>query len=194
MLEKLFKDPRVLRVADKVIRNEVALILGVCLFYFIRREGWWDWLEPFLTIVVLPTGLATWYQSWRARQARYAPPSVYGDSNAIVVVEVVGDCAASVDAHFGGRKPDVFIRAREEFGGKVYLEPEDMTALVKKAYSACLPFRNRTICLVVAAPAGACFQLGQLLAAHKFDIVVLSWARDKYQVLPRLGIDDIGGV
>src|SRR3989339_1664818 len=49
------------------------------------------------------------------------------------------------------------------------LSPEDCTALAKVVAARCAPYRNVTIKLVLAGPAGLCFQIGQLLAAHKFD-------------------------
>ncbi|GEM_PF-3980602 len=188
--ERVFGTERFLRIADKVVRNEMALLVGVISFFLVRRFGLWDALDPFLNLVVIPFGLATWYEAWRAKHARYAASSVDRDRAAIVSVDVNTDTAASVMAHFG-READVYVRSATEMG-KTFLKPEDVTELAKIVFRKCAPFRNRTIYLVLAGPAGLCFQVGQLLAAHKFDVVPLSWARDKYQELPRLGIDDIG--
>lgn len=190
-LEKFFSSQSTLRVLDKFLRNEYALLAGAGLFLLVQRQGWWEWVEPLLTLVVLPVALATWYEHWRARRRRYSTAEV--GQSVIVAVEVNNDTAASITAHFG-KPADVFVRAKEEFGGRAFLGPEECTQLAKIVFQRCLPYRNQTIHLVLAGPAGLCFQVGQLLAAHKFDVVPLSWARDHYQAMPRLGTEDIGEV
>ena len=180
-----------LKVLDRLVKNEYALVAGLLLFALAYWLGWWDWIEPFLTLVVLPVAGATWFESWRARNRRYSTAEV--GRCVIVAVEVNADTAASVQDHFHA-PADLTIRSKEELGGKTMLSPEDCTALAKIVAQRCYPYRNVTIKLVLAGPAGLCFQVGQLLAAHKFDIVPLSWARDHYQELSRLGTEDIGNL
>lgn len=189
-LKRWFAHERTMRWLDRVVRNEVALPVGAALFALVLWLEWWEWVEPLLTLVVVPVAAATWYEHWRAKHARYAPAAADRGRAAIVSVDVNTDTAQSVLVHFG-READVYVRSQTELGKK-FLEPADVTRLARIVAQKCAPFRNRTIFLVLAGPSGLCFQIGQLLAAHKFDIVPLSWARDHYQELPRLGVDDIG--
>jgi hypothetical protein len=136
----------------------------------------------------VPVAGATWFKRWRARHRRYATDEV--KEAVIIAVEVNNDTSASILAHFG-RAADVTISSKELFGG-AFLTKEQIPKMAKAVLRACAPYRNVTIKLVLAGPAGLCFQVGQLLAAHKFDVEPLSWARNEYQVLPRMGIDDMG--
>ena len=190
-LGRFFKKQSTLRVLDKVIKNEFALIAGVALFTLVLVMGWWDWVEPLVVLVVLPTAGATWYEHMRARHRRYSIEEV--GEFVIVAVEVNNDTAAAIAAHFDGREADVRVSSKELFGDG-FIRPEQCTEMAKTVLRKCAPYRNQTIYLVLAGPAGLCFQTGQLLAAHKFDVVPLSWARDHYQELPRLGIDDMGDI
>jgi hypothetical protein len=189
-LKKWFSHERTMRWLDRIVKNEIALPVGAALFAFVLWRGWWEWVEPLLTLVILPVAAATWYEHWRAKHRRYAPTAADRGRGVIVSVDVNTDTAESVRAHFG-READVYVRAETELGKK-FLEPEDVSRLARLTARKCAPYRDRTIFLVLAGPAGLCFQIGQLLAAHKFDVVPLSWARNHYQELPRLGVDDIG--
>ena len=114
-LEAALTRQSTLSVLDRVVTNEYALVAGLVLFFLAIWLGWWEWLEPFLTLVVLPVAGATWFEHWRAKHRRYSTAEV-GDF-VIVAVEVNADPAASVQAHFG-RSADVVVRSKEELGGR----------------------------------------------------------------------------
>ena len=185
---KFLENERTLSLLDKIVTNEAALAIGIMMFVMVQMTGWWGWLDPLLNLVVIPFAVATAYEYWRAKPRRYSV-ATNGES-VIVALSVNQDVSASVQRHFG-RVADIIISAEQEVGTK-FLSPDQVHDLAKKLAARCLPHRDKVIYLVLAGPAGLCFQVGQLLAAHKFRIVPLSWASDRYQEIPIMGIEDIG--
>lgn len=188
MIENFFQRENTLTFLDKIVRNEVAVVAGFILFGAALQFGWWEWLEPLITLVGIPFAGASFYEYWRRKTRRYAPSNQ--TEKVIVAVSVNQDVGASILKHFG-RQADVLIDSRKEMGGAKFLSPDQCHELAKIVLSQCLPHRDKIIYLVLAGPAGLCFQIGQLLGAHKFRIVPLSWAGDQYQEIPMMGIDDM---
>jgi hypothetical protein len=174
---------------DKVITNEAALVVGTAFFFAVQYLGWWDWIEPLLSLVVLPTAAASWYEYWRAKTRRYT--TVAPGQEVIIAVCVKQAVGESIQEKFG-RPPDVFISTEKELG-HVTLSTQEMSDMAKRVAKECLRFQHREIVLLCACPAAMAAQIGALVGVHKFKIRHLNFGPGQFNELPILTVDDMPG-
>ncbi len=167
------------RVFSPAVMVGLGLVLGVLIFLF----DFWNFLEPVTALVTLTVGLATTWQTRRAREAVYADN---GAGTWVVALQVGRPVSEAVTKRFG--QLDALIDVAEVLGGEHTLAlPEHYEKVCRAVYAAICAGQGKNIHVVLSGPVALSFLIGQMVGLFHFQLTVYQFSPSTggYEPMPR---------